>query len=92
MQIILGSGNTAAQAVTTDPVQILDRVTATGRDFALDLPANDPDRVDDFAVLFESSELPAGTNLVDCTVSVWKRTTQTVDARLGRRRESTQRR
>jgi hypothetical protein len=69
-QIILGYSNAAAQAITTDPVQVLDRVTVTGRDFALDLQANDPDRIDDFSVLLEGSALPAGTNLVDCTVSV----------------------
>ena len=69
-QIILGGSNAAAQAITTDPVQVLDRVTVTGRDFAIDLQANDPDRIDDFAVLLEGGALPAGTNLTDCTVSV----------------------
>jgi hypothetical protein len=69
-QIILGYSNAAAQETNTDPVQVLDRVTVTGRDFALDLQANDPDRTNDFSVLFDGGDLPADTDLVDCTASV----------------------
>jgi hypothetical protein len=69
-QIVLGYSNATAQPATADPEQVLDRVTATGRDFALDLRADDPDRLHDFSVLLEAGALPAETNLVDCTTSV----------------------
>jgi hypothetical protein len=80
---ILSAGNAVAE---DDPLQILDRVTVTGSNFALDLKSNDPERDDDFSVQFEGSDfliddpdyegpppipqIPDGTNLVDCTSSV----------------------
>jgi hypothetical protein len=53
----------------SDPVQVLDRVTLTGRNFAIDADT-DVDRTDDFSVLLDRPELPASTSFVDCTVSV----------------------